>query len=88
MCRFYVEFVEALQSYNMTMVSCGTEHSLSVNEWGQIFSWGAGTVGQLGLDISITSQPTPKIIRDLAVMQAIQVASGYYHSIALMSSKF
>ncbi|XP_077295148.1 HECT and RLD domain containing E3 ubiquitin ligase 4 isoform X2 [Arctopsyche grandis] len=80
------QFIESLQSYKMTLVSCGAEHSLAVNEWGQVFSWGAGNVGQLGLDVSVSSQPTPKIIRDLAVMQAVQIACGSYHSVALMSN--
>lgn len=43
------EFVGALDTQKITLVSCGQAHSLAVNEQGQVFAWGAGEGGQLGL---------------------------------------
>lgn len=43
------ELVGALDTQKITMVSCGRAHSMVVNEQGQVFAWGAGEGGQLGL---------------------------------------
>lgn len=42
------ERVDGLEAYNICSILCGEFHSLAVNEWGQVFSWGASTYGQLG----------------------------------------
>uniref|UniRef100_A0A7N9AQC3 HECT and RLD domain containing E3 ubiquitin protein ligase 3 n=1 Tax=Mastacembelus armatus TaxID=205130 RepID=A0A7N9AQC3_9TELE len=45
------ELVGALDTQKITMVSSGWAHSMAVNEQGQVFAWGAGEGGQLGLVI-------------------------------------
>jgi len=37
-----------LSRYLITRASCGSDHTLAVNEWGQVFSWGSDSYGQLG----------------------------------------
>lgn len=46
---FSLELVGALDTQKITLVSCGQTHSVAVNEQGQVFAWGAGNGGQLGL---------------------------------------
>lgn len=68
-------------------MAAGAKHSLAVNEWGQVFSWGSNEMSQLGYETE-NDVITPKIIRTLATNHVIQVASGQFHSIALTNSKF
>jgi alpha-tubulin suppressor-like RCC1 family protein len=42
------EKVDSLSVYLITRASCGSSHTLAVNEWGQVFSWGSDSYGQLG----------------------------------------
>jgi hypothetical protein len=42
----------------VSMVACGGAHSLAISD-GQLFAWGTGTVGQLGLKSDIQVQETP-----------------------------
>lgn len=42
------EKVDGLEAYNVRSVACGEFHSLAINDWGQVFSWGAAAHGQLG----------------------------------------
>uniref|UniRef100_A0A672KJG5 Probable E3 ubiquitin-protein ligase HERC3 n=1 Tax=Sinocyclocheilus grahami TaxID=75366 RepID=A0A672KJG5_SINGR len=48
-CVSLIELVRALDAQKIAGVSCGQAHSLAVNEQGQVFAWGAGEGGQLGL---------------------------------------
>ena len=70
----------------ITQVSCGASHSLAINNWGQIFTWGSNLFGQLGLDLEIATQPTPKIVKTLATKHIVQIACGQYHNLALTNS--
>lgn len=45
----FLELVSALDTQKITLVSCGRAHSMAVNDQGQVFAWGAGGGGQLGL---------------------------------------
>lgn len=40
--------MRGLDSHNIVDVACGEYHSVAVNEWGQVFSWGSNSYGQLG----------------------------------------
>lgn len=50
----------ALDTQKITMVSCGRAHSVAVNEQGQVFVWGAGDGGQLGLETAETAVRIPR----------------------------
>lgn len=45
-----LEQVVALDAQIIVAVSCGASHTLALNDKGQIFSWGLGSDGQLGLN--------------------------------------
>ncbi len=54
------ELVGALDTQKITMVSCGRAHSMVVNEKGQVFAWGAGEGGQLGLGTAEVAVRIPR----------------------------
>lgn len=61
-------------------------HSLALNQWGQVFSWGSDYHGQLGQNIGEDIQSIPKIIRALALYNIVQICCGHRHSVALANS--
>lgn len=60
---------------------------MALDEWGQIFSWGSDSMGQLGSNLGSYAQDKPKIVKFLATKNVIQIACGSHHSIALTNSK-
>ena len=63
----------------VTDVVCGKEHSLLLTEYGQVFSWGGGSRGQLGHG-NLASEDKPKLIMALDGMRIKKVAAGGWHS--------
>lgn len=57
---FFTELVGALDTQKITVVSCGRAHSMAVNEQGQVFAWGAGEGGQLGLGTAEAAVRIPR----------------------------
>lgn len=83
----FPEPVVGLENYVINQVSCGAAHSLAVNEWGQLFTWGSNVRGQLANDDVNAININPKLVKQLATKHIVQIASGQYHSIALTNSK-
>lgn len=46
---FSSEQIGALAGQHIVHVACGESHSVALSDQGQLFSWGAGSDGQLGL---------------------------------------
>lgn len=67
----------------ITQVSSGMAHSVALNEWGQVFTWGSNSCGQLGKDISEPFITSPKLVKALATKHVVQISSGHYHTLAL-----
>ncbi|KAL4236853.1 Serine/threonine-protein kinase Nek8 [Mactra antiquata] len=56
------KIVEALLGYEVVQVSCGASHVMAVTNENEVFSWGRGDNGRLGLgsqDSHTTPQPVP-----------------------------
>lgn len=53
--------ISGLSGISISHVTCGNSHSLALDEKGQVYSWGDGQYGQLGLGMA-TSEPkfTPR----------------------------
>lgn len=71
----------------MIDIACGLSHSMAINEWGQLFTWGSNSVGQLAHETFDSYLPTPKLVKFLATKHVVQIASGYQHCLALTNSK-
>ncbi|CAH2105537.1 unnamed protein product [Euphydryas editha] len=78
--------VETFKGCTISAIACGLQHSMALDEWGQIFSWGSDSMGQLGSNLGAYAQDKPKIIKFLATKNVIQIACGSYHSIALTNN--
>ena len=45
--------------YHFSQIACGMAHVLALTDTGELYSWGANSYGQLGLDTTLnTSTPT------------------------------
>lgn len=54
------EQIGALADQHIVHVACGESHSLALSDRGQLFSWGAGSDGQLGLMTTEDSVAVPR----------------------------
>ncbi|DBA03009.1 TPA: hypothetical protein N0F65_003197 [Lagenidium giganteum] len=82
---FDVQRVDALKQETLVDFSAGEQHSLGVNEFGDVFAWGRGKEGQLGLgsqsdEISVR---TPQKVAALDGQIITKVSCGEMHSLAL-----
>ncbi|XP_053604119.1 probable E3 ubiquitin-protein ligase HERC4 isoform X3 [Plodia interpunctella] len=76
--------VEKFKEFKIIIAACGIQHSLAVNEWGIPYGWGCNSMGQLGVDNSDSlSQNVPSVVKGLATKHVVQIACGFYHSVAL-----
>lgn len=82
----FLELVDGIKGQRIVSACCGDNHSLAVTEWGQLYGWGSDSHCQLCYFGN--SQPVPKIMRDMAMYNVIQVACGQSHSLALTQSKY
>ena len=64
-------------------VSCGAEHSAAVTDNGELYVWGSGSEGQLGLGTAECELPSLLKFRSKVKL----VACGYYHT-AVVTGNF
>uniref|UniRef100_A0A8C1N1Q3 HECT and RLD domain containing E3 ubiquitin protein ligase 4 n=1 Tax=Cyprinus carpio TaxID=7962 RepID=A0A8C1N1Q3_CYPCA len=82
-CIPSLEQVVSLDAQNIVAVSCGEAHTLALNDKGQVFAWGLGSDGQLGLSNIEDCIRVPRTVKSLSEVHIAQVACGYWHSLAL-----
>ena len=87
--------VNKLSNKKIISIACGMYHTLALSNIGDVFSWGRGFEGQLGLLESVESTSSPHFIphffkynsdKDIKILQKtpiIEIACGSYHSIAI-----
>ncbi|KAI9913528.1 hypothetical protein PsorP6_006196 [Peronosclerospora sorghi] len=79
--------LKSLRNEVIVDFSAGEGHSLALNEFGQVFAWGRGREGQLGLGESSTMVSTPRRIHSVLAGQVVtKIACGESHSLALTST--
>jgi hypothetical protein len=66
-------------------VSCGSEHSVALTERQQVYSWGQGEGGLLGLT-HLESQHTPQEVVEMSSQKIKTVVCGGLHTLALSQS--
>lgn len=82
-------------------ISCGEAHTLCLTDEGHIYSFGASSCGQLGLDNlegkeqqrkrqfdgrSYTFNTRPRMVMNLVSKKVIQIQCGGVHNIAIVES--
>ncbi|KAG6620742.1 Regulator of chromosome condensation (RCC1)-like protein [Phytophthora cinnamomi] len=87
---FEMRQVEALRNEVIVDFSAGERHSLALNEFGQVFAWGRGREGQLGLgDVAGVASAVAlprRVGGDLAGQLVTKISCGESHSLALTVS--
>ncbi|XP_027973610.1 probable E3 ubiquitin-protein ligase HERC3 isoform X3 [Eumetopias jubatus] len=84
--------IQKLNQQTILQVSCGNWHCLALAagnitlKYGQFFTWGKNSHGQLGLGKEFPSQASPQRVRSLEGIPLAQVAAGGAHSFALSLS--
>jgi X-linked retinitis pigmentosa GTPase regulator len=78
-------FVKALKHETVKLVACGRSHTVVATESGCLYSFGAGSEGQLGLN-STESFSSPKLISALEKQQYKALSCGTEHSTALTTN--
>lgn len=86
--KLSLEPVDTLAVQVIRQVALGSHHTCALNEWGQVFSWGSNSSGQLGLGSMDLMVPMPKMIKSLATKQVIQIACGQNHTLALTNGMY
>ena len=74
--------IKRLQDQHIVDISCGEKHSCVLTSGGDVYTWGDGSLGQLGLG-DFSKQPTPARVMELADKQILQISCGAYHTAAI-----
>lgn len=78
--------VEALSSTKIARVSCGAAHTAVVSADGQLFTFGCGDGGRLGLG-SNDDASQPQLVASLTSMLVLDVCCGSWHSLCLAAQR-
>ena len=83
------KLISQISSRTVAQVACGAKHSLALTQEGDVFAWGSGTEGQLGLGEGKTHELvfTPRYISGLQGTPVAQIGAGAHHSVALTAYK-
>jgi len=73
--------VPGLDEVHITHTAAGETHSLALSKSGQVFSWGRGKYGRLGLN-SEQAQMYPKLITTISHVRITRIVCGHHHSMA------
>jgi alpha-tubulin suppressor-like RCC1 family protein/Ca2+-binding EF-hand superfamily protein len=66
-------------------ISAGTAHAMLVHKSGQLYAWGMGAAGRLGLDVTEDGDPQkdvvqPRLVQALGGRPVLRVDCGYSHT--------
>lgn len=67
-------------------IACGEGHSIIATESGDVFCFGRGREGQLGLGIEKKNAPVPILLKELQHESVIKVAAGGISSYAITAN--
>ncbi|KAK8398901.1 hypothetical protein O3P69_004178 [Scylla paramamosain] len=69
------KLIESLKSKRIRDIACGSSHSAAITSSGELYCWGLGEYGRLGLGDTST-QLKPKLVKALFGQRVVQVACG------------
>jgi hypothetical protein len=78
--------VEALNNVQVARVSCGAAHTGVISADGQLFTFGCGDGGRLGLG-SNEDASSPQLVMALVDMVVLDVCCGSWHSLCLAAQR-
>lgn len=82
--RFRPELIRAIRAARAVKISCGKNHSAIIAQNGLLFTCGANTHGQCGLDPSVRLQLSPMVVDSLRDKYCVDVACGANHTLLLV----
>ncbi|XP_057496040.1 ultraviolet-B receptor UVR8-like isoform X2 [Actinidia eriantha] len=77
--------IDAFQGICVKMVAAGAEHTAAVTEDGQLYGWGWGRYGNLGLG-DRKDRLVPEKVSSIEAEKMVLVACGWRHTISVSSS--
>ncbi|XP_047338143.1 ultraviolet-B receptor UVR8-like [Impatiens glandulifera] len=77
--------IEAFKGIPVKMVAAGAEHTAAVTEEGELYGWGWGRYGNLGLG-DRTDRLIPEKVANVNEEKMVIVACGWRHTISVSSS--
>lgn len=87
--------INKLANKKIISIACGMYHTLALSDIGDLYSWGRGFEGQLGLLENVESASVPQYVphffkydngkesKMLKKTPLVSIACGAYHSIAI-----
>lgn len=79
--------IKVLSDKAVRVVACGEYHSLALTVKGDLYSWGRGFEGQLGIRDDVLAASTPKYIDAFRRRQVDSIACGHTHSLAVCGGR-
>ncbi|KAJ1703470.1 hypothetical protein LUZ63_003249 [Rhynchospora breviuscula] len=76
--------VEGLEGENIVSVSAGRVHSVALTREGEVFVWGSGRNGRLGLGHTM-DEGEPALIESLEGSRVLQAVAGFDHNLLLVA---
>ncbi|KAI0228426.1 putative E3 ubiquitin-protein ligase HERC4 [Lamellibrachia satsuma] len=80
------KLVRSLSSSVALQVVCGSQHTLALMRYGDVFAWGGNSYGQLGIGNVKDNVYDPQLLTGLRGLTLTRVAAGGAHSFALTVS--
>ncbi|XP_013397514.1 probable E3 ubiquitin-protein ligase HERC4 isoform X1 [Lingula anatina] len=81
--RLFPTLAKSVRNQKIKYVCCGEDHSVLLTQEGGVFTFGAGSHGQLGHN-SLNNELLPRKVFELMGSEVTQIASGRRHTLALV----
>ena len=76
----------ALAHKTVEQIACGHSHSACITSNQQLYVWGVGLNGKLGLGMDSQNELTPTLVQDLSAIKIERVFLGMDNSFAIDKS--
>lgn len=77
------QILKPLRDKRVTKISCGESHSLILTADADVYAWGRGFEGQLGIANSIEVASTPQYVKSFYNKPIANIETGAYFSLAI-----
>jgi alpha-tubulin suppressor-like RCC1 family protein len=76
------KLIDTLSGKTIKNIACGAFHSVALTDLQNVYCWGRGSKGRLGLN-SDSDQFSPRLIEPLLGKQIVDISCGHCHTVAL-----